>query len=149
LKLQIIKSAHHSKRSSRGRINEFALFVIGNCWFIAAVANLTMHQSLFSQVVPIDNGTFRPGEYCGAFHFRYELVQEPTNHLKTRTTMGNAVYDLRYISLCMHRFWQYGNWIDIIVDDRLPCNRRGELLFLHSSDSREFWSALLEKAYAK
>ena len=86
---------------------------IGNCWFLAALANLVESPACFEQVVPHDQDFGRG--YAGIFKFR---------------------------------FWRFGKWVEVVVDDKLP-TRNGQLIYLRSVQKNEFWGALLEKAYAK
>ncbi|XP_064341417.1 calpain-10 isoform X2 [Camelus dromedarius] len=46
------------------------------------------------------------------------------------------------------RVWQFGHWVEVTIDDRLPC-LAGRLCFSRCQREDVFWLPLLEKVYAK
>ncbi|XP_073214949.1 calpain-6 isoform X2 [Lepidochelys kempii] len=92
---------------------------LGNCWFVAACSCLALRENLWQRVIP----NFKEQEW-------------------------DSKRPQKYAGIFHFQFWYFGQWTDVVIDDRLP-TINGELIYCHSNMENEFWSALLEKAYAK
>ncbi|XP_053328617.1 calpain-6 [Spea bombifrons] len=92
---------------------------LGNCWFVAACSCLALRRSLWQKVIP-----------------------------KWRRQEWDPKRPHSYAGIFHFQFWCLGEWVDVVIDDRLP-SLDGSLIYCHSNVKNEFWTALLEKAYAK
>ncbi|ELK14102.1 Calpain-13 [Pteropus alecto] len=74
------------------------------------------------------------------------LTQNPEDLQKI---LMDQSFDHQYAGIFRFRFWRCGQWVEVVVDDRLPVINK-KYLFVHPlSNNQEFWPCLLEKAYAK
>ena len=93
---------------------------LNDCWFLATLGNLSCFQDVMSRVIPEGQNFDPKNGYKGKFYFY---------------------------------FYYYGDWIQIVVDDLIPVivypNGMHRFYGCSSESPNEFWSALIEKAYAK
>ncbi|XP_055692832.1 calpain-C [Lutzomyia longipalpis] len=65
-----------------------------------------------------------------------------------RVVPADQSFETPYYGVFRFRLWWCGEWVEVLVDDRLP-TINGKLAFLQAQNSNSFWPGLLEKAYAK
>ena len=89
---------------------------VANCWFLAALVGSTSIPHIFNKVVPRDQVSV----------FVFMPLQSHSQKLQG--------FDRdRYAGIFHFKFWQYGSWVDVAVDDFLP-TINGKLLFVQSDD---------------
>lgn len=80
------------------------------------------------------------------------------------SSMQRSLYDIirslgkRFEGIFHFNFWQFGSWVEVVIDDRLPCREQrkeggGKEITLvygrNDLEPNEYWVPLFEKAYAK
>jgi hypothetical protein len=63
-----------------------------------------------------------------------------------RSDLPNGKYTIDFFDI---RAGSSGGWVEVTVDDQVPCHNGGRPLFVSSRNSNELWPMILEKAFAK
>lgn len=115
-----------------GDLREVRLGAFGDGWLVGALGVLALSVSL---LFGRDDG-YQEWEQIGVFP---RLFWDPA---------------LRERGLYCIRFHKYGQWLYVIIDDRLPCEQATRAPLCAQAFGREdgsflSWASLIEKAYAK
>lgn len=121
--------------------------LLGDCWLLPAIRVLRTHKALFDQVVP-------------------RCKEQDWVHAGQRSGVSNPRDTNVHPGIFRFRFYRFGQWVEVVVDDYLPLystqkqtdlenlfphdqaeHRR--LVFGRSNNEDEWWCSLMEKAYAK
>jgi calpain, invertebrate len=78
-------------------------------------------------------------------------IADHPDHIKKVIPYDQSFEEGDYAGIFHFRIWQFGQWFDVVVDDRLPVRKNLNCLaFCHNEEDRnEMFGPLLEKAFAK
>jgi len=107
---------------------------LGSCWFIAALASLTLKPDLITSF--ISPASLNPSGYYQGSNI-YLMINFFTKNNKLISFWSYSV-----------RLCRRGEWISVNIDDLLPCDKKNQLLFT-LGNKRQFGFPLIEKALAK
>jgi calpain-5 len=95
---------------------------LGSCWLLAAIGTALGHPRLVRHLAPDSDGE-RSWDKGGPEWVRTGLLR--------------------------FRVWRFGEEVEVVIDDRLPCGPDGVPIYAHSTEPHELLVPLLEKMYAK
>ncbi|CAG0885337.1 unnamed protein product [Darwinula stevensoni] len=138
---------------------------LGDCWFLSSCAALAREEALVYRVrtdpdprspefLPLGPTPTRPRPRPRPQPRPRpdpDPDPTPTHGARSSSSVIPPDQDLtgpNYKGALYVRFWQFGQWVTVYIDDRLP-TLHGKLIFARCTDKNEFWIPLVEKAYAK
>ncbi|XP_067008745.2 calpain-12 [Anabrus simplex] len=113
---------------------------LGDCWFLSACAAVAQGKHV---KIKYDDGVE------GAWVLNSYSDDECQNLITQVIPEGQVLCGEGYTGKVTFYFWRMGQWGKVEIDDRLPVNETGDLVYAKCKDENEYWLPLLEKAFAK
>jgi hypothetical protein len=140
---------------------------LGDAWFLGALGCISARRELLETVIPSAGNGGANGSPCPD---RTRCVPRPvlTGHaVSAMSVLDSCVCALWASCVCAPRprpprplphalaipsagiytvrFFKNGQWRNVVIDDRIPCDQTGTPIYARSRDATEIWVCLVEK----